>query len=516
MTSVERRAEGTPASLAIAFVLLGSTMALAVGVVLGRGVMPIAAVTLGMAIVVVWYRRLARWPTLVGAIVLIIMFIPIKQYKIAAGLPFDLEPYRIALAVVAALWIAAALTDPRTRLRQSFLDKPLLLVLAAVIGSILTNVGGIGERDFFLYRGEIYNRGDLSGDVLKKVLFLLSFFVFFYFVVSVVRTERMINAVVKTVVAAGGLVACAAIIEARTNYNVFNHIGSVFPVLQFQGAIGADGIARGGRLRVYASAQHPIALAVMFVMLIPLAFYLLRHTGNRIWAVVAVVLGLGAIGTVSRTSITTMAAALLVFIWLRPREIKRLIPLLPVVLVIVHLAVPGALGGIRQAFFPPQGLVSDQTVYGGRVSSERLGPEFDRIRANPLFGQGYGTRITEIGLRKNARVLDDEWLGTASETGLIGLFAWLWFFIRFVRRTGKEAMLDLSSRGWLLVSLAAGAAAFAVGMLTYDAFSFIQVTFVVFLFAALGVCTLEAPGPWASARGPATASRLGEAARQLS
>jgi len=33
--------------------------------------------------------------------------------------------------------------------------------------------------------------------------------------------------------------------------------------------------------------------------------------------------------------------------------------------------------------------------------------------------------------------------------------------------------------------------AFAVGMLTYDAFSFIQVTFVLFVLLALGAVTLR-------------------------
>ena len=41
-------------------------------------------------------------------------------------------------------------------------------------------------------------------------------------------------------------------------------------------------------------------------------------------------------------------------------------------------------------------------------------------------------------------------------------------------------------------------AAFAIGMWTYDAFSFIQVTFVLYVIAALGACTLRTEGPWGS------------------
>ena len=39
-------------------------------------------------------------------------------------------------------------------------------------------------------------------------------------------------------------------------------------------------------------------------------------------------------------------------------------------------------------------------------------------------------------------------------------------------------------------------AAFAVSMLTFDAFSFIQVTFMMFVIAALGACAVQTSGPW--------------------
>ena len=65
-----------------------------------------------------------------------------------------------------------------------------------------------------------------------------------------------------------------------------------------------------------------------------------------------------------------------------------------------------------------------------------------------------------------------------------------------MRRFGKEAKEDDSERGWLLASIAASVAAFAVGMFTYDAFSFIQVTFLMFILVGLGAALLaERPTP---------------------
>ena len=51
----------------------------------------------------------------------------------------------------------------------------------------------------------------------------------------------------------------------------------------------------------------------------------------------------------------------------------------------------------------------------------------------------------------------------------------------------------------LLASLAAGITAFAVGMFTYDAFSFIQVTFLLFIYVGIGAALLaERPTPLAA------------------
>jgi O-antigen ligase len=131
-----------------------------------------------------------------------------------------------------------------------------------------------------------------------------------------------------------------------------------------------------------------------------------------------------------------------------------------------------------------------------------------RLKDDPVFGQGYGTRITESGLRQNAHVLDDEWLATTAETGLLGAFAWVWLFVRFVRRAGREAKRDLGSRGWFLTATASGVAAFGVSMWTYDAFSFIQVTFVLFILMALGASAMNDTGPWEPAARPPSRANL--------
>jgi O-antigen ligase len=484
-----------PRSAKLLLLLVGL---LTVAVVLGKGVLVVAVLTLATAVLVFAVATIRTWHALIAIVVVIVLFIPIRRYQFASGLPFDLEPYRIFLAVVGCFWIAGLLTDARVRIRGSGFEGPLGLFLLAVLGSLLTNMDRLRAREYFILNGATFVREDLAIDVLKTFLFLLSFYLVFYFTLSVVRNERSIHAMLKVLVGGTAIVGFFALIEARTGYNLFDHLQAVLPGSTFTGALTTAGIARAGRLRVYGSAQHPIALAVLFVMVLPLAIYLWRYTRTWIWLVASAVLMLGAVSTVSRTSITTMAAALAVFLWLRRDSVKRLWPLVLPGLVLIHIVTPGVIGGLQEAFFPSKGLIADQTVYEGRVSSERLKPEFGYIKANPAFGRGYGTRITEATLRQNAHVLDDQWLGTGVETGLVGVGAWVWLFARFIRRAGREAKRDRSARGWLLTALAASVAAFALGMLTYDAFSFIQVTFVLYIVMAIGACVLKANGPWDS------------------
>jgi len=129
-------------------------------------------------------------------------------------------------------------------------------------------------------------------------------------------------------------------------------------------------------------------------------------------------------------------------------------------------------------------------VGSSRVAS--LGPGLHVVGLHPLFGVGYGSRVS-TGPVQNSFIVDDQWLGTAMETGVIGVAIWVWFFVRFTRKIGGAARRDHGDRGFLFTALTASVVSFAVGMLTFDAFSFIQVTFVLFFLVALGCVTYDLP-----------------------
>jgi polysaccharide biosynthesis protein PslJ len=283
---------------------------LSLTVLSGVGVMAVAVLVAAAAVGALTYRSFLQWRIFVAAIILVILFVPTRRYALPGHLPFNLEPYRILVALVLGGWLVSLLVDPKVRLAGSVFDRQIGLLVAAVLASDVLNPGRVNS---------------VGSSVPKALSFFLSYVLVYYLIVSVVRDWRTIDFLLKLLVGGGAVIGVFALIERRTDYNVFNHLHGIAPFLKFQGAIGATGLARGGtRLRVYGPAEHPIALGALFVILIPLGIYLARQTGKRRWWLAVAVLSLGAFATVSRTAVVMLAVVALVFLRLRPKETKRL------------------------------------------------------------------------------------------------------------------------------------------------------------------------------------------------
>jgi polysaccharide biosynthesis protein PslJ len=443
----------------------------------------VAAPLLGLvAVLAVGYRVLLAWRSLLTLTLLVIMLIPIRRYTLPSSLPFHLEPYRLIVALIAIFWLTSLLIDPRVRLRSTPIDAPLLVFYFVVLLTLIVNPKRVSS--------------DVEQDVVKKLMFFASFFVLFYVIASVLRRKSDIDLLVTVLVWSGTVVAGAAIIESRTGYNVFDHLRSVLPFLREQRVPQVS--LRGARLRAYASAQHPIALGALLVMLLPLAIYRAHALRKPLSWLSAFLIGMGALATVSRTAVVMLAIVALVFLLLRTEQTKKLWPLLIPALAVVHIALPGTIGTLQRSLFPQGGLIAQQrnaNVGSGRIAT--LGPALNsEFYPNPILGEGFGTRVSkpdENVAVPNGPILDDQWLGVLLETGVVGTFAFGWLIVRFLRRAGKAGKHDMSPRGWLLVGLTASTAAYAMGMFTYDSFAFIQVTFMFFVLMAIGSAVLALP-----------------------
>jgi O-antigen ligase len=484
-----------------AAIAISAFAVLVLTVPLGLPVFEISMFVAAIVVAAVAYRTLLQWEMLLGLTILVILFVPIKRYALPGNLPLDLEPYRLLVMLVVAGWVTSLLVDPRIRLRASGFEGPLLLVLFAAVASAVVNPGRVSALG-------------VQDEVLKGIMFLASFLLVVYLIVSVIRTRALVDFLVKVLVAGGAVVAVAAVVESRTGYNVFDHLGQAVPFLRDAQVRTGEALARGGNLRAFGSAQSPIALGAAFDLLIPLAIYLTWKTRRWFWAVAGVLLLIGGLATLTRTSVVMLFPIVLVFLWLRPSDTRRLWPVLVPVVCAAYFAVPGTLGSIKGAFFPEGGLIAQQSKNAGFGGSGRIAdidPALAEWAERPLLGQGYSTRQTGRENRQTL-ILDNQWLKTLVETGIVGAFAWLWLYGRFIRRLGAEAKRDRSADGVLAVALASSVAAFAVGMFFFDAFSFIQVTFLLFFVLGLGAALLRA----SAAEGAVQTGRRRGAQRQTS
>jgi O-antigen ligase len=460
----------------------GALALVTVGVLGGTLTTGATVVAVLLTIAAVARRSQLTWTELLGALILVILLIPIRRYELPGNLPFQLELYRLFVAFLMVGWFAALLVDPRISARRTGFEGPILLILGGAAASIIANPDRVVS---------------VSSDVEKSLMFFLSFVLVLYLTASVVRRLDSVDYLAKTLVVGGAIVAACAVYEARTGTNVFNHLGRLMPFLRDTGDVGNYQRAGTAKLRVFGSAQHPIALSAALVMLVPLALYLYHRYRQRRWLLCSIALAAACASTISRTGVVMFAVVGVVFLWLRPQATRRLWPAVLVVPVVIHFALPGTLGAIRQSFMPQGGLVAEQQASADTTGSGRLADLSEGLavwQRRPLLGQGFGTQVVDLtagGVDSN--ILDNQWLGTLIGTGIIGLAGWLWFLVRAIRRFGAEAKRDESERGWLLTALTASIAAYSVGMLTFDAFAFIQVSFLLFIFIGLGAALLAEP-----------------------
>ena len=371
--------------------------------------------------------------------------------------------------------------------------------------------------------------------VIKAVWLFVCFVLVVYMIVSVIRTRNALDRVIKFMVGAGCIVAVGALIQMKSGINIFDYLRLVLP-LQY---LPTDEIVlRGGHFRALASAGHPIELSSTLSMLMPFAIYLAIKTRKRIWWVAFLVLLLGEFASGSRTGMLGVAAMVGIFVWLRPRQTLRFWPALVPLLAVVHVIAPGALGGVYGGFFPSGGLVAQQsqTFHGHDLSRlSRIGASMTEFKQhNLLFGEGWGTRVTggagnfdasssqtdnalpsatnlamsqgQLVNGVNAEILDDQWLKSLLETGILGVLAWAWLFLRAIRRLGARAKLERESPdGWLPIAIAAALTGFAISMATYDAFSFVQATTLAFILIAFSSIVLQSR--LATPEDPASAAR---------
>jgi O-antigen ligase/polysaccharide polymerase Wzy-like membrane protein len=432
--------------------------------------------------------RARAWRAAAIALIVVIWAIPIKSYKLPVALPFNLEPYRLLIVLLLCAWLLA-LPVGMARFSAAGHGRPtLVLALAAFVALF-------GNRDAIAALG-------LQTQALKSLSFFLAYLIAFLLLASTLEGLPALEAVARTVAGGASLVAVTAIIESRTHYNVFQHLQDVVPFLTHIGKERTN--FAGGALRVRASAQHPIALGAVLVMTVPLSLHFaqaaLTKARSRLWLTGAAASLIGALATESRTAVLMLTTMLVAALWLYGRRLLRYWPLLIVFFALAHFAAPGVISHVYKRFDPKGGLVKQQQTRAGQRGSGRLadlGPGLDRFQQSPLYGYGLGTVATRGDVSGSARdepaenvsiIFDDQYMNTLVGLGALGFFGVVWFVWGAAFKIGRAAKREPDRpEAPLLRACAISCFGFALGLLTFDAFSFVQSTLIFYVIAAIGL-----------------------------
>ena len=430
------------------------------------------------------------WGGAIALLVLVVWTVPIKSYRLPVALPFSLELYRLLLIVLVGAWLVAVIVGARG-ISAGGLGKPVALLGAVGALSVVANTRSLTSAG-------------LETQAIKSLSYFLGFLLAYLLVCSTIESLAAAELVVRALVLGAAAIGVFAIYEARTGYNVFDHLHKWFSFFEPTRAI-KESARRGTRLRVRASAQHPIALGAALTMAMPLAAYLVSRARTQLrslfWGVAGVLAVVGALTTVSRTVVSMALAMTIVGLLVRKHLVLRHWPLALVLLAAVHVAAPHTLGSLYHSFLPKGGIVHSQTARQGETGSGRVAdvaPGLRSWRQAPVFGHGLGTgkvsRSDEPGTIVDPKtgapiIFDDQYLNSLVSIGLLGLIGVLWFVWGGVRRLVGSARRLAGPESDLIAACAVSCAGFGVGMLTFDAFSFVQCTLVFFLIAAVGLRT---------------------------
>jgi O-Antigen ligase len=254
------------------------------------------------------------------------------------------------------------------------------------------------------------------------------------------------------------------------------------------------GIAtRGGLNRVSGTSIYPIELGVVAGMLLPLAVYLAIHDTDRSprrrWVPVGLI-ALAIPVSVSRSAVISIAVALGVLVVLMPAR-QRLVALcaLPFSLAAVFMTAPGLIGTLSSFFAAGTADASVAT----RVSDYPLVERF--LEQAPWFGRGGWTYFPDNAID----ILDNQFLKTAIELGLVGVAALTAFFLvptiaaLLARRRSSDPELRLLCAALAGAALGATACSFTFDSLSYPMFTGLYALVIGLIGAAWQISLAEAP-----------------------
>lgn len=390
-------------------------------------------------------------------LVVLLLLVP-QDYVLVGPLKSLGNPAILVSLAATAIWAASRVLG----LNEVVAMHPVRWVLLAFVVATLLSYAAALTRDLLVAERVSATRAlwPLLGMVGVALL-----------AVDELGERERITTLLERLVLIGGLAAFFGIMEFFSGFDYADTM--MLPGLTSNVQMAAD--TRSGFDRITAAATHAIEFSVVTAALVPLALhfslYAAPHRRGRFrLALVALLVALPM--SVSRSGILALAVALPIYAFTLSNRARFNVAVAGVIgLGVFRALVPGLLGTML-------GLIrfagNDPSIEG-RTEDYQAIPAL--MEGHWWLGRGLGTFLPDVYF-----FLDNQFLGCLLAGGLIGLGAYIALHVvgmgvaQGVRRRTRDPALR--SEAQALVACIAG---LGVAALTYDAFSFRQSSYLLFL-----------------------------------
>lgn len=287
-----------------------------------------------------------------------------------------------------------------------------------------------------------------------------------------------LRTVLNVMVWCAAIVAFIGIVQYMTGLDITEYL--VFPGLQAKAFVPGF-MMRGSSYRVASTTAHYIELSAMLALCLPFAIHLARYSKEQ-WRrmaglLCALLIAAGVGTTVSRTGIVAMGLMMLVLFPVWGWRMRYNIG----VMAVGFMGVMAILSpGLMRTLFGLFDDTSNNSSINARTEDYPI--VFHYVAQTPWLGRGTGTWIPP-----QYRILDNQWLVTLLDGGILGVAAMLALHVTGIVLAYKALKRSTSEEDRHLCAalIATQVIALAVAA-TFDSLSF--TTYVTIMSLTLGLC----------------------------
>jgi putative inorganic carbon (hco3(-)) transporter len=342
----------------------------------------------------------SRW----GAIYLAVsgfLLIGMRQ-NLVVPLSFGLSIGQFLLFGGGLLWILTRLRGQRSRIHSRALGVAFVCYLLAVALSYAAAMGR-GLPPLAVVYGDQYMFVSLG---LVTMAFAI---------IALLTNTDGLQLVLKGFLLGGAASAGFALLQSATGLDLAGQFR--LPGLKVSDFVLVKDLMRDGMVRPQGSAGHPLELAVVLTILVPIGIGVIgsaRAKADRTWPwfLCTGIAACGALATVSRSVVVGLGAAVVVMAWRWPvRRLAAAVAGLIVAVAVGWLVQLRVATALASSF---AGASNDPSIASRATGRAYI---FAHYREHFWFGRGVGTYPTFGHLP----VLDNEYLSRLIEGGIFGL-----------------------------------------------------------------------------------------------